>query len=1451
MRINAAANEVVLKIVYYGPGMAGKTTNLTVIHDRVPSHAAGDLVMVDTHSERTLRFDLLAMDAGDLNGHRVHFEFYTVPGQSYYAATRRAVLTGADAVVFVADSRREALDENIEAMNEMLGNLRHHGLGDDLPVMVQYNKQDLPTALKREQLEPLMNVRAWPSIAAVAVDGNGVMETMQQITALVLDRVRRSGAVPTSAASLPPVTGTWLISCYRCQAMLEVPDAKVGAVYACGICGSALEVVDAERGLTRAPTPSAMGAVNRQGQRSVAEDSAYGMQAVPERTPSQGVGALGSDSSSSRPSSGSAPVLSQPYDIPGYDLMAPLDESVQGSRTRVREHSSGRTLRALALNPALMRQPNYSDNFQAHVRLASQVKHPYILPLVAMTPSRDSVVLFNADPPDYEPLGHVLARRRALAPPHAMGIIRQVALALEEAARHGVVHGWLRPEVILVSPDGNVLVDEFAVQKNHRYLVRELSGASAATEYYLAPEHLSEEIRSDVRSDIFMLGALMFRMMTGEGLVTGYNAHEALHKVVANGARTLRSIQPGVSRDLDLFCQRLVASERKDRFQSYREVIETLDKFGGGAKRQTLRLTQSIPSGPGTPGTSQLRRTGTGQLRRTGTGQIRRVGTGQLPHGLGGGTGQIRRSTPGSGERPGAVVRPRPASSGAGVAIVVVIAVVVVGAIAFMLFDNPKPKPLAPTTTAPVERPTAPPQPPQQSLPTPPVNKPVTPTPTTPPVATVKDPAAPTSANPPAGASGPNTRTPTWMAANQKPTGTAPAATPGANNPAVPPIQENPDVVTPEDRVNLMSEIADLERRGLFKQALAKCERLPTVAERQSRLLQVARMHQTQKEQVEAQLATAKDWAQADQLLQPARDLWGMPEDEAWVKEQLAVVEKRLGKPGTKPLAKPDAPAVEQTQIDPAALVDAQINKSLANGQFALAQQALSTLPVGAPTTAAIKRKVTLFDQRSDMLSKVLTERSPKLRVPHPTTNEMWDIVSVSAEILTVSSAGGSKTDLTWSQVSIKDLARVCGEISNLANAKPEDFALATVMHLVADNTALAGLALRRGKGQLDPALGAELETLVVFARQRDALDLVAKAKEAAANGNSKVFNDTIETLKRSDDKVMPLVAADIVALEQMRLQPPTTTPGATTTGVASTSRDKLAFDAPDDFKAFQTRSGTWQVSGGMAQNSSESASLGRKDMADARAVQLIFMPMANRGQMKVDFRGVRFEVDFASSTYRAYSEEETLKARPFNFLPKTACSMYFELRQPGNLISITVNNGADSMAIKGPVTLSDLLTITCDGATVAIDELQVMRGKPATNKEAQGDLRKLGLEPLGDATLAAPPAISLPAAQGTTSGVAVPLRDNIIGASFDIKGTGMLRIQLGSPTDRSGQWIDVPLGAVPAPFKVSWLKNMLLVTDAAGNELGSVALTGKYTHLMLIALKEATLLSTPRLTYQ
>ncbi|MBA2479516.1 MAG: hypothetical protein H0V44_02550, partial [Planctomycetes bacterium] len=258
MRFNPAAREVICKVVYYGPGLAGKTTNMQCVHDHSPAQQVSELVSVDTHSERTLHFDWLALEVGQVQGFNVRFEFFTVPGQNYYAATRRQVLASADGVVFIADSRREALDENIDSMNEMLNNLRHHGLPEDLPVVMQYNKQDLATALKREQLEPLMNVRGWPSFSATATRKDGVIETVRAITALVAERMATQQVpVPDEdprQASTPGQPQTWLISCYRCQTILEVPDAAIGAAYTCGVCGSTLEVFDTDRGLTRAPS---------------------------------------------------------------------------------------------------------------------------------------------------------------------------------------------------------------------------------------------------------------------------------------------------------------------------------------------------------------------------------------------------------------------------------------------------------------------------------------------------------------------------------------------------------------------------------------------------------------------------------------------------------------------------------------------------------------------------------------------------------------------------------------------------------------------------------------------------------------------------------------------------------------------------------------------------------------------------------------------------------------------------------------------------------------------------------------------------------------------------------------------------------------------------------------------------------------------------------------------
>ncbi|MBN8527020.1 MAG: protein kinase, partial [Planctomycetes bacterium] len=625
MQLNPAARELIFKVVYYGPGMAGKTTNLAHLQAQAPAGTASELQSVDTHSERTLHFDLLATSIGQIQGNNVRVEFHTVPGQSYYAATRRQLLVGADAVVFVADSRREALDENIASMNEMLDNLRQLGMPSQIPVVLQYNKQDLPTAVRPEQLNPLMNVRNWPSRGACAASGEGVSECASDILAMLAE-IANEAQLPQVAVQAEP--RSWLISCHRCQAMLEVPDAAIGSIYTCGVCSSALEVVDPDRGLTREPQPGRSPVALKpadlgQQQRQAGDPSDYAMKTLPvQQEFNAGESAL--QRSQTQPAHPTPqPAASGAFPLPGWEVLTNLDESPQGRRMRVRDSASGRICRAMVLSPTLMSQQGYRESLEPYVRLAGPLKHPHILPLLELRTAGEAVVLLSADVPEHEPLGVVLGRRRALAPPHAMGILRQVVLALEDAARQGVVHGWLRPECILVSPDGTVLVDEFAVPKNHRFLVRELAGASAATEYYLAPEHLGEDARTDLRSDMFLCGALLYRMITGDGLVTGYNAHEALHKLMAGGGKPLRSVGNSVSRDLDLFYRQLTALNRSERFESYRMLVEVLDRFGGGAKRQNLRLTQAVQAppgtrGPATPGSGTQNRSGTGAHQRTG-----------------------------------------------------------------------------------------------------------------------------------------------------------------------------------------------------------------------------------------------------------------------------------------------------------------------------------------------------------------------------------------------------------------------------------------------------------------------------------------------------------------------------------------------------------------------------------------------------------------------------------------------------------------------------------------------------------------------------------------------------------------------------------------------------------------------------------------------------------------
>jgi len=199
--INYSSREVCCKIVYYGPGLSGKTTNLQYVHSKVPGNTRGDLISLATEADRTLYFDFLPINIGTINGFAAKFQLYTVPGQVYYNATRKLVLRGVDGVVFVADSQPDKLDENVESLMNLQENLEEYGYDiNDLPMVIQYNKRDLPGVMPVQQLQDKLNPEGRPYYEASATVGNGIFDTLKLVIKLVLDKAKSAG---TKAQPMP------------------------------------------------------------------------------------------------------------------------------------------------------------------------------------------------------------------------------------------------------------------------------------------------------------------------------------------------------------------------------------------------------------------------------------------------------------------------------------------------------------------------------------------------------------------------------------------------------------------------------------------------------------------------------------------------------------------------------------------------------------------------------------------------------------------------------------------------------------------------------------------------------------------------------------------------------------------------------------------------------------------------------------------------------------------------------------------------------------------------------------------------------------------------------------------------------------------------------------------------------------------------------------------------
>ena len=192
--INIKNREVQIKIVYYGPGRGGKTTNLEYINKKYQKQIKTEMVSLKTQDDRTLFFDFLPLALGEIRGFKTRFHLYTVPGQVFYDASRKLILKGVDGVVFVADSQEERFDANIESLENLKDNLEEQGFDlEKLPFVIQYNKRDLPNVSSVEELSNLLNPRKVPELEGCAMTGEGVFETLKAVAKLVLNNLKKGG----------------------------------------------------------------------------------------------------------------------------------------------------------------------------------------------------------------------------------------------------------------------------------------------------------------------------------------------------------------------------------------------------------------------------------------------------------------------------------------------------------------------------------------------------------------------------------------------------------------------------------------------------------------------------------------------------------------------------------------------------------------------------------------------------------------------------------------------------------------------------------------------------------------------------------------------------------------------------------------------------------------------------------------------------------------------------------------------------------------------------------------------------------------------------------------------------------------------------------------------------------------------------------------------------------
>ncbi len=481
VHVNLAARTVTCKLVYFGPGLGGKTTNLEAIHERAPADRRGKLLSVATEGDRTLFFDCMPLDLGTIDGIETRFKIYTVPGQSYYAATRRLVLAGADGVVFVADSSKARLDENRLSLNELRTFSREvldKTLGSELPLVLQWNKRDIADALPREILERELNVLGVPSVEAIACEGVGVLSTLKLLVKGVLNRYRSE-----AAASLPAPA-------VRGRPHPPRPPRPPRTIHQ---TPPSPDVRPDPQAFRRAPTiietPT-----------SDPVDVLAGL-AVPDAVPDP-------DPTPTEP-----PMIGRV--IAGCRIHTKLGEGGMGTVYRARHEALHKDFVVKILKTHRKPTTRRIKRFQREARLAAAIEHPNIITVQDAGTTEDGLHYILMQYVAGENLQERVARQGRHPAKEAVRIILEVTRALGHLHGAGLIHRDVKAENVVISADGKVKLIDFGLAKD---LMEDggltIPGAMLGTPIYMAPE-IGQVANVDGRADLYSLGLTFYFLLTG------------------------------------------------------------------------------------------------------------------------------------------------------------------------------------------------------------------------------------------------------------------------------------------------------------------------------------------------------------------------------------------------------------------------------------------------------------------------------------------------------------------------------------------------------------------------------------------------------------------------------------------------------------------------------------------------------------------------------------------------------------------------------------------------------------------------------------------------------------------------------------------------------------------------------------------------------------------------